>query len=295
MSSFGTSGNNSRDVGAAPPIHSTPPFLRAADSRSSRVSFDGSRATSRRWASAARTSFRTRRPSHPSQSEASSARSAPSRGSAASAGNCTASSVSALSRIFTIVSRSGNAKRMTRSARERNASSTASMKLVVVTKSTDGSFFAISSIPRRTASVARWTSTGFASKDAVERRTAKLSTSSTSTTVKGRRAAISGTVSVRRRVTFRWLSPSMSLGNACGFTSTSVVAPVRASARAATCASPRAIVVLPVPGGPASTINPCGRPESIDNFRPCSSTRSACARRRSFTARGTMIASQSRS
>jgi hypothetical protein len=83
-----------------------------------------------------------------------------------------------------------------------------------------------------------------------ERRTAKLSTSSMRTTVKGLRAAISGTVSVRSRVTLRWLSPSMSLGKACGLISRSVVAPLRASASAATCARPRAIVVLPVPAGP---------------------------------------------
>ena len=80
-----------------------------------------------------------------------------------------------------MVSRSGSENCMTRSARDRNASSTASMKLVVVTKSTDGRFFAISSMPSSTASVARCTSTGLASNDAVERRTAKLSTSSIST------------------------------------------------------------------------------------------------------------------
>ena len=135
------------------------------------------------------------------------------------------------------------------------------MKLVVVTNSTDGRFFAISSMPSSTASVARCTSTGLASNEAVERRTAKLSTSSISTTVNGRRAAISGTVSVSSRVTLRWLSPSMSLGNACGLISISAVAPWRASASAATCARPRASVVLPVPGGPASTISPCGRPD----------------------------------
>jgi hypothetical protein len=82
---------------------------------------------------------------------------------------------------------SGSEKRITRSARDRNALSTASMKFVVVTKSTEGSFFAISSIPRSTASVARCTSTGFASKDAAERLTAKLSTSSMSTTGTGPR------------------------------------------------------------------------------------------------------------
>ena len=46
------------------------------------------------------------------------------------------------------------------------------------------------------ASVARCTSTGLAPNDAVERRTAKLSTSSISTMVCGLRAAISGMVSV---------------------------------------------------------------------------------------------------
>jgi hypothetical protein len=85
-----------------------------------------------------------------------------------------ASSPMALARIAAMVSRSGSAKRITRSARDRKRSSTASMKLVVVTKSTDGSFFAISSMPSSTASVARWTSTGFASKEAAERLTAKL-------------------------------------------------------------------------------------------------------------------------
>ena len=129
-----------------------------------------------------------------------------------------------------------------------------------------------------------------------ERRTAKLSTSSISATMtNGRRAAISGIVSVSSLVTLRWLSPSMSLGNACGLISTSAVAPWRASASAATCASPRAIVVFPVPGGPASTMSPCGSPESIDSLRPCCSTSSACASSRSFTSRGTMMASQSRS
>src|SRR3954466_1143754 len=91
----------------------------------------------------------------------------------------------------------------------------------------------------------------------------------------------------------RWLSPSISLGNACGLISTSVVAPSRASASAATCASPRASVVLPVPGGPASTIRPCGRPARCDSLRPCLSVSSAWESSRSFTAFGTTIASQS--
>ena len=94
-----------------------------------------------------------------------------------------------------MVAWSGSAKCITRSARDRNASSIASMKLVVVTKSTEGSLRATSSIPSMTASVARWTSTGLVSNEAVLRRTAKLSTSSINTTVKGRRAAISGIVS----------------------------------------------------------------------------------------------------
>jgi len=58
------------------------------------------------------------------------------------------------------------------------------------------------------------------SNDAAERRTARLSTSSTRTTVCGRRAASSGIVSVMSRVMARWLSPSISLGNACGSIST---------------------------------------------------------------------------
>src|SRR3954462_268699 len=66
----------------------------------------------------------------------------------------------------------------------------------------------------------------------------------------------------------RWLSPSMSLGKACGLISTSVVAPSRASASAATCARPRAMVVFPVPGGPASTIRPCGRAARIPRLGP---------------------------
>ena len=116
-----------------------------------------------------------------------------------------------------------------------------------------------------------------------------------STITNGRRFAISGMVSVSSRVTLRWLSPSMSLGNACGLISTSAVAPWRASASDATCASPRAIVVFPVPGGPARTMSPCGSPASIESLRPCCRTSSACARSRSFTSRGTMMASQSRS
>src|SRR5688500_11568201 len=182
---------------------------------------------------------------------------------------------------------------MTRSARDRKASSIASMKFVVVTKSTAGRLRAISSIPSITASVARCTSTGLVSNEALVRRTAKLSTSSISTTVCGRRAASSGIVSCRSRMMLRWLSPSMSLGNACGLISTSVVAPSRASANAATCASPRASVVLPVPGGPASTIWPCGSPASCESLRPCLSVSSACESSRSFTPPGTMIASQS--
>ena len=47
--------------------------MRAAEKKSSQVTFAGSRATSSRWASAASTSFRIRRPSQPSQSFASSA------------------------------------------------------------------------------------------------------------------------------------------------------------------------------------------------------------------------------
>ena len=94
-----------------------------------------------------------------------------------------------------MVSASGRAKCITRSARERNASSIASMKLVVVTKSTDGRLRAIASMPSITASVARCTSTGLVSNEALVRRTAKLSTSSISTTVCGRRAASSGIVS----------------------------------------------------------------------------------------------------
>ena len=75
-------------------------------------------------------------------------------------------------------------------------------------------------MPASSASVARCTSTGFVSNDAADRRTARLSTSSTSTTVCGRRAASSGSVSIISRVIARWLSPSISLGKACGSIST---------------------------------------------------------------------------
>src|SRR6185503_16533535 len=85
----------------------------------------------------------------------------------------------------------------------------------------------------------------------------------------------------------------MSLGNACGLISTSVVAPSLASANADTWAKPRASVVLPVPGGPASTIRPCGRPASCESLRPCFSVSRAWASRRSLTPLGTTIASQS--
>jgi len=97
---------------------------------------------------------------------------------------------------------------------------------------------------------------------AVLRRTASASISSTSTTVCGRRAAISGSVSLNSRSTARGPSPSMSLGKACGSTSTNVVAPRWDRPSATFCARPWHRVVLPVPGGPDSRINPCGAPLS---------------------------------
>ena len=89
-------------------------------------------------------------------------------------------------------SSSGSDNVSTRSARDRNASSTASAKFVVARNSTLGRSAATASMPASSASVARCTSTGLAPNEAADRRTAKLSTSSTSTTVCGRRAASSG-------------------------------------------------------------------------------------------------------
>jgi hypothetical protein len=84
-----------------------------------------------------------------------------------------------------------------------NASSTASMKFVVVTNSTDGRFFAIL-VDAEQHGVGR---PMHVDRVGFERRrgtaTAKLSTSSIKTMTNGRRLAISGIVSVNSRVTLR--------------------------------------------------------------------------------------------
>jgi hypothetical protein len=219
--------------------------------------------------------LRTRRPSSPTQRAASLAVSDRSSARRRRPCHCSASSCIEPRRISSIVDSSGSLVCSTRSARESTASSTASRKLVVTTSTTCGQRARSTSRPISTASVARCTSTGFVSNDAVLRRTANASTSSMSTTVCGRRAASSGRVSVNSLDTPRWLSPSMSLGNACGSISTNVVDPRAATVCAAACASPCASVVFPVPGGPAITTRPCGAPDRAVNRRPCRSTRTA--------------------
>ena len=183
---------------------------------------------------------------------------------------------------------SGRPSSTTRSARDRNASSTAAAKFVVVTTTVPGRVAARWSSPASTASVARCTSTGFVSKEARLLRTAKLSTSSISTTRCGRSIASDGTTSRSSRTTLRWLSPSISLGRACGSISMRVVAPCGATASAAAWASPRASVVFPVPGGPARTISPLGAAVagSADSRRAWSIATSAVPSSRSLVPAG---------
>ena len=118
----------------------------------------------------------------------------------------------------------------------------------------------------------------------------KLSTSSMRTTVSGRRAAISGT-SVEEAGTLRWLSPSMSLGKACGLISRSVTRP-REGARRPGRAGRGPASSCPCPAGPASTIRPW-RQARRGRVRPCWSRAKQCLlSSRSFTSRGTMMGSQ---
>ena len=258
---------------------------------SAAVSRAGSRASAALPASTASGSLRSRRPSHPAVRTASSSCSGSSAASSLSSGHATARSARAAASIRARASASGRPSSTTRSARERNASSTAARKFVVVTTTAPGTVAARWSRPASTASVARCTSTGFVSNDARPRRTAKLSTSSISTTTCGRAAASAGTTSRSSLVTFRWLSPSISLGRACGSISRNVVAPRAATARAAAWASPRASVVLPVPGGPASTISPLGGAGSAARRRPCIIATSAVPSSRSLVPSGTTMLS----
>jgi len=261
---------------------------RAARSRGP-VSRPGSRASTGSEPSTASGSLRSRRPSHPRVAAATASWSGASRARAASGGQARARSARAAAMICARAAAAGRPSSTTRSARDRKASSTADAKLVVVTTTVPGRVAARWSSPASTASVARCTSTGLVSKEARLRRTAKLSTSSITTTTCGRAPARDGTTSRSSRTTFRWLSPSISPGRACGSTSMSVVAPRGATASAAAWASPRASVVFPVPGGPASTMSPLGTAAagSADRRLACSIATSAVPSKRSRVPAGT--------
>jgi len=76
-------------------------------------------------------------------------------------------------------------------------------------------------MPDSTASVARWTSTGLASKLNLWRETASVSTSS-SNTIAAPPIASSGIVCSKSLVIACWLRPNAELAKACGSTSTKV-------------------------------------------------------------------------
>src|SRR5262249_35343859 len=150
--------------------------------------------------------------------------------------------VSVSARIRSIASTVGSGTRIATSDRDKNASSSVSVKFDVATTRRCGWAAALSSKAVSTASVALCTSAGFADNDAALPATVIDSTSSSTTTVGRQSSASDGTYSDNNSETRCWDCPCSALISPCGLTSISRTRfPVTYGVSSA--ASPRASVV----------------------------------------------------